>query len=157
MQGLPMFCPLSRQRVPNPLQTAPRNPCRRRLPSRTAPLFCLVTATFAGLLLAACANSEASHLPHPLMLPAEALATTAGNALYGARRGRVEAFVKANHPALMAEIGTGGGPLLEKAMDLAAVRPDMRPALRLRLQADQPLHAESPEALVIALMVHGGN
>lgn len=116
-------------------------------------------ALLAALLLAACAGGsgdDASHLPNPLSLPGQALGNAIGNGIYNARRGKVEAFVKANHPALIEEIRAGGGPLLTKAMVLAGVRPEMRPTLALRLKADIGLYLNSPEALVVALMVHGG-
>ncbi len=110
----------------------------------------------AALTLAACAGGDdASHLPSPLALPGQALGNAIGNGIYNARRGRVEAFVKANHPALIGEIRAGGGPRLARAMELAGVAPEMRPTLALRLRADIGLYENSPEALVVALMVHG--
>ena len=129
------------------------------MPTRKPPRRARPRALLAALLLAACAGGsgdDASHLPNPLSLPGQALGNAIGNGIYNARRGKVEAFVKANHPALIEEIRAGGGPLLTHAMALAGVRPEMRPTLALRLKADIGLYLNSPEALVVALMVHGG-
>ncbi len=127
------------------------------MPTRKPPRRARPRALPAALLLAACAGGDdGSHLPNPLSLPGQALGNAIGNGIYNARRGKVEAFVKANHPALIEEIRAGGGPLLTHAMALAGVRPEMRPTLALRLKADIGLYLNSPEALVVALMVHGG-
>ena len=107
------------------------------------------------ILLPAC-TPEASHIPNPVLLPGQAASTAVSNATYGARRARVSRHVAAHHPALMAEIAAGSGPHLTQAMDLARVKAADRPALIRRLQQDRALYAADPEALIVALMVHGG-
>lgn len=114
---------------------------------RTTPLLCIA--------LAAC-TTEARHIPNPLLLPGQAVSAAASNAAYGARRNRVKSHVTAHHATLMAEIDAGGGPHLSRAMHLARVPRDKRPSLIRRLQADRALYRADPEALTIALMVHGG-
>lgn len=109
----------------------------------------------AALGLSAC-SGEANHLGNPLLWPVTGAATAAENAAYQQRRGQVEVFVKTNHPALMAEIDAGGGPVLDEAMDLAGIPPGDRPARRLQLGGDRAIYADNPGALVVALMVYGG-
>ncbi|WP_435312889.1 hypothetical protein [Primorskyibacter sedentarius] len=106
-------------------------------------------------LVAACSN-EASHLPNPLLLPGQAIATGIGNARYNARRAQVSAHVAQHHSALIAEITVGGGPRMTEAMDRARVPEDRRPVLLRRLREDIVLYRADAEALVVALMVHGG-
>ena len=108
-----------------------------------------------ALGLAGC-TGEANHLGTPLLLPWYALTGTLQNGVHDRRRGEVELFVKSNHPALLEEIAAGGGPLLGEAMDLAGVPEPDRPTRLRQLQADLALHAGSPEALIVALMVYGG-
>lgn len=109
----------------------------------------------AALTLAGC-SGEANHLGNPLLWPFNAISATLDNAAYDSRRGPVELLVKTNHPALLQEIAAGGGPLLTEAMDLSGIPPADRPARIIQLQADLPLHTDSPEALITALMVYGG-
>ena len=106
-------------------------------------------------LLAAC-SGEANHLGNPLLLPVSGVTNALGNAAYQQRRGAVELFVKTNHPALVAEIIAGGGPVLDEAMTRARIPPTDRPARRLQLQGDAGLYQSNPGALVTALMVYGG-
>ncbi|WP_095588814.1 hypothetical protein [Actibacterium ureilyticum] len=106
-------------------------------------------------MLTACGR-EASHIPNPVLLPGQAVSTGIANAAYGARRARVARHVAVHHPTLMTEIAAGGGPKLSQAMDLARVRVADRPALIRRLQQDRALYAADREALIVALMVHGG-
>lgn len=108
-----------------------------------------------ALSLAACTGG-ANHLGNPLLWPVTALGSTAEQAAYTARRGEVERHVKTHHPALLAEIANAGGPLLETAMELAGIPPTDRATRRIQLRADLGLHAASPEALIVALMVYGG-
>ena len=114
--------------------------------------FCALPAC----LFAAACSTEANHLGNPLLWPVYAMSTGLENAAYNARRGEVELHVKTNHGALLTEIGAGGGPLIEVAMDLAGVPEADRHARLTQLRADLPLYTESPEALIVALMVYGG-
>ena len=109
----------------------------------------------AALALSGC-TGEANHLGNPLLWPFNAVGSAFGNSAYDNRRGAVELHVKTNHPTLLAEISAGGGPVLTEAMDLAAIPPEDRPTRIAQLQADLPLYRESPEALIVALMVYGG-
>ena len=118
--------------------------------------YILSPALLSILLSAACSTGEANHLGNPLLWPAMAVTNGIDNAFYDARRQKVEAHVAAHHPALMAEITAGGGVLLTTAMDLAKVAPARRPELVRVLQQDFALYQRDQEALVVALMVHGG-
>lgn len=69
--------------------------------------------------------------------------------------GAVEVLVKSNHPALIAEIDAGGGPLLTRAFDAAGVPEQDRPARTLQLQGNLGLYDANPGALVTALSVYG--
>lgn len=100
-------------------------------------------------------SQEANHLGNPLAWPFMGLSNAVQNATDGERRGRVEVFVKTNHPALIADIENGGGPVLSDAMDLALVADKDRDILALRLKSDLRLHRSNQEALIVALMVHG--
>lgn len=109
-----------------------------------------------ALTLAASCSGEANHLGNPLLWPLQAVTTGVENAIYDERRGAVEVQVKSNYPAILDEIAQGGGPALTEAMDLALIPIEDRPARIRQMQADLPLYADSPEALVVALMVYGG-
>ncbi len=100
-------------------------------------------ALLALLLAAGCGPG----LPFPSPLP--------GSAAEAERRGAVEVFVKANHPALSADIVAGGGPSLTRAFDIARVPAADRAARTLQLGADAGLYAANPGALVTALVVYG--
>ncbi|HGG06750.1 MAG TPA: hypothetical protein ENK28_14925 [Aliiroseovarius sp.] len=115
----------------------------------------LIPALISISLLAGCSNGEANHLGNPLTWPFGAISSGIENATYGAKRQKVEQFVSANHKALIGEIERGGGPRLDQAMDLAAIPTATRPGLRARLQSDIGIYRNDPEALVVALMVHG--
>ncbi|NSX55269.1 hypothetical protein [Parasulfitobacter algicola] len=112
----------------------------------------LLLPAVAGLL--GCTN-EASHVPNVLLLPGYAVSTAIENAAYYRKRDQVEVFVKNNHPSLINEILTGGGPLLQEAMKIARVPMSEREALLLELQENKNLYAENAEAMVVTLMVHG--
>lgn len=107
------------------------------------------------LMLSACDPSQPSHLGNPLLLPGQAISNSVQNAQYNTRRGQVEIFVKTNFDALIVDIDAGGGPTLTQAMDLARVQAPTRPILALRLKSDMAIYRKSPDALVVALMVHG--
>ena len=104
--------------------------------------------------LAAC-SGEANHLGNPLLWPVYAVSTGLENAVYNERRGQVEVIVKSNYPGILSEIEAGGGPVLTEAMDTALIPVADRPARLIQMKADLPLYRESPEALVVALMVYG--
>ncbi len=107
------------------------------------------------LVLAGCAGG-----PNPPGGPLDWGARTLGigprDGGSGARRGAVEVIVKSGHPAILAEIEAGGGPVLASAMDAARVPPQDRPARLLQLRADIGLYEVNPGALVAALMLYGG-
>lgn len=112
------------------------------------PLLCLV-------LTAACSN-EANHIGNPLLLPIAGVATLFENTVYNERRGKVEIFVKTNHPALIQDIISGGGPTLTQAMDLARIPAQDRETRIIQMQSDIGLYTTNLGALVTALMVFGG-
>jgi len=112
--------------------------------------------TFVFLSLVAGCSNEANHLGNPLLLPLNALGTSIGNAVYNERRGKVEIFVKTNHPALIADIQRGGGPTLTQAFDIADVPKPIRAPHTLQLQSDLALYSNNLDALVVAIMVVSG-
>ena len=110
---------------------------------------------FAFLLLAvtpAC-TSGANHLGNPLLLPFSGLGTAIGNASYNQTRGKVEVFVKTNHPALIADLRAGGGATLTQVFDIANVAQSIRAAHTLQLQSDLALYSNNLDALIVASMV----
>lgn len=104
--------------------------------------------------LAAC-SQDANHLGNPLLWPVYGLSAAIDNSIYGAKRGKVEVFVKSNHAVLIEEIGNKGGAYLQQAMDLSGVKMAERDALLLALYGDKALYIQSPDALVTTLMVYG--
>lgn len=111
-------------------------------------------ALFGLIVLAACGGA-ASHLPNPLLLPAQGLQTAIGNAAYNSRRGKLGAYVSAHHAPIMAQVRAGRGPQLDRALDLAGALPRRAEAVAA-LQADAERYDHDAEALIVALMVHGG-
>ncbi|SMX31350.1 hypothetical protein [Octadecabacter ascidiaceicola] len=109
--------------------------------------------TFVFLTLVAACSNEANHLGNPLLMPLNALGTRIGNAVYNERRGKVEVFVKSNHPALVADIQRGGGPMLTQAFEIANVPKPVRAPHTLQLQSDLALYSNNIEALIVAIMV----
>jgi len=105
----------------------------------------------ALMMLAACTGQT-----NNLAWPGLGVGNGIQNIVYDDRRGGVEVFVKTNHAALIREIRAGGGPTLSRAMDAARIAHAARPAATLRFQSDLALYNRSPDALVTALMVHGG-
>ena len=103
-------------------------------------------------LLTACTN-EANHIGNPVLLPLNALGSSLSNAVYGQRRGKVEVFVKSNHPALIADIQRGGGPTLTQVFDIADVPKPIRAEHTLQMQSDLALYSNNLDALVVAIMV----
>lgn len=107
----------------------------------------------AVCLLGGC-STEANHLGNPALLPFLAPSTGLGNAAYNQRRGAVEVFVKSNYTAILMDIANEGGPTLSQAMDIAGVPAADRPARFIQLRSDLALYQNSPDALVVALMVY---
>ena len=109
--------------------------------------------TFVFITLTAGCTGEANHLGNPLLLPFSGLSNAISNASYNEVRGKVELFVKTNHPALMTDIQRGGGATLEQAYDIAGAPNAIRPEHTLHLQSDRALYAANLEALIVAIMV----
>ena len=109
------------------------------------------------LILVAGCTREANHLGNPLLLPVNALTSVTENAIYNARRGRVEVAVKSRFPEVIADIRAGGGPAVTDAMDIAGIAQAERPARLLQLQGDIGIYEGNPGALVTALMVYGSS
>ena len=107
------------------------------------------------LPLAGC-SGEANHLGNLFTLPLSGLSTAAENAVYNERRGRVEVFVKTNHDVLLRQIAQGGGAELSEVMDIAGIPVGDRPARLIQMQGDLGLFRNSPDALIVSLMVYGG-
>ena len=103
-------------------------------------------------LTAACSN-EANHLGNPLLLPIRALGAGIDNAAYNQVRGKVEIFVKTNHPALISDLQRGGGPTLTEAFNIAEVPQAARAPHTLQMQSDLALYSSNLDALVVAIMV----
>ena len=70
-------------------------------------------------------------------------------------RAAVELAVKSDFPALIDEIGAGGGPLLTRAYDVARVPESDRAARTLALNSNLGVYAGSPDALIAALIAAG--
>ena len=107
---------------------------------------------FVLVVLAGCTSNPANP-GQPLFGGFDAAETAA----YTARRAEVELFVKSNHPALIGQIGNGGGPLVDQAMAIAGVPASERPARAIQMQGDLSVYANSPGALVNALMVYSSS
>jgi len=114
-----------------------------------------VFLSLTSLGLGACTNG-ANHIGNPLLLPVNALGNSIGNAIYSEKRGKVEVFVKTNHPALIADIQRGGGPTLTQAFYIADVPQSIRAEHTLQLQSDLALYSNNLEALVVAIMIVSG-
>lgn len=106
----------------------------------------------APLALAACASGWS---PSAVLMPGLEIGAASQEPDYAARRGATELAVKSSWPAIVAEIGAGGGPALTAAMDAARVPAADRPTRLYQLAQEQGTYAQSPETLVSALMVWG--
>lgn len=113
-----------------------------------------IPALIALCLTTACTGG-ANHLGNPILWPIGAVSTGVENATYGAKRRKVSAHVHANFATLIGEIMAGSGSKLAQGMDLARVPNGERAALRALLKSDIAIYQGDPEALVVALMVHG--
>lgn len=120
---------------------------------KTALVFLGPSMAALMVALSACTPGGANHTGNPVAWPFEAARTGIQNQIYNTKRGAVEVFVKSNHPALIEDIRTGGGPRLTEAYDLAEVPATAREFHSLRLQSELPLYAANPGALVVAIMV----
>ena len=67
----------------------------------------------------------------------------------------LEVYVKTNHAALVDDVAAGGGPTLDRAMDLAGIPESDQPTRALQLRTDAGLYDASPGALVTALTIYG--
>lgn len=103
-------------------------------------------------LLTGCATGP-NHLGNPLTLPFRAVAGGVDNAAYNRTRGQVEIFVKTNHPAIITDLESGGGPTLTQAFDLAQVPIAIRAPHTLQMQSDLQLYRANLGATVVAIMV----
>ncbi|WP_116599161.1 hypothetical protein [Primorskyibacter marinus] len=108
-----------------------------------------------GLCLLAGCSPGASHLPNPLSLPGQAVATGLENAAYNARRARLAWYVQHHHAQIIDEIAAGTGPRISTAMELARVPAHRQHELLTRLREDIALYRKDAAAFVVALMVHG--
>lgn len=115
----------------------------------------IATRLVAALVLSGCAPG-ASHLGNPLTLPARAIGASLGNASYDARRARVSDHVIRTQAQILAGARAGGGPALSQAMHLAAVPAARRAALIAEITRGAAHYATDAEALLVAIMVHGG-
>ncbi|WP_296420516.1 hypothetical protein [Pseudooctadecabacter sp.] len=104
------------------------------------------------VVLSAC-SSQPNHLGNPLLWPVNAVSNAFGNANYAATRGKVEVFVKTNHPALVADLRAGGGPALTQAFDIAQTPQPVRGPHTLQMQSDLSLYETNIAALITAIMV----
>jgi len=121
---------------------------------RPLPRFARPGAIVLPLLLAACSTDPGRPAaPFPVL---GALFSPVNDPAARAERGALEVLVKANHPALMAQIIAGGGPTLTRALDAAGVPANDRPARIIQLQSNAGLYQASPSALIAALAVYGG-
>jgi len=102
--------------------------------------------------LPAC-DSHTNHLGNPLVWPIHAATNAVQNANYGQTRAQVEIFVKTNHPALIADLRTGGGATLTQAFDLAQTPAPVRAQHTLQMQSDLALYQSNLAALITAIMV----
>ena len=103
---------------------------------------------FIPLCVAAC-----TPLSGPAFWPTSGAGATTG-AMAG-QQSAVETFVKTNHPLLMSEIISGGGPTIDQAMELAGVPMQDRATRLIQLRSDAPLYQSAPGALVAALTLYG--
>lgn len=106
----------------------------------------------APLALAACTGGWT---PSAVLMPGLEIGAATQDADYAARRGATELAVKGAWPGIAQEIAAGGGPALTAAMDAARVPASDRPTRLYQLAQEAGTYAQSPEALIAALMVWG--
>lgn len=99
---------------------------------------------FVFLMLAAGCVAPATFLGNPLNV-------NPGSA----NRGEVEVFVKSNHPALIRDLQSGGGPTLTQAYSIAGVPENARDVQTLRLQSNLALFNANVTALSLAIAAGG--
>lgn len=83
------------------------------------------------------------------------LTDPAEQAIYQDRRAAVELVVKSNFDAVIADIGTGGGPALTEAFDVAGIPIEDRATRAYQLNTDLGLYVGNPGALITAIMIYG--
>jgi len=102
------------------------------------------------IILAGCTSGP---LPvvFPVVLPTVSPAITAEEQ----RRANVELIVKGQFPEILADIQSGGGPVLTSAFDAAGVPDEDRATRAFQLSNDIALYADGPGALVTAILLYG--
>lgn len=113
-----------------------------------------------GVVMIGC--SGPSHLPAPWELPGAVLGNAIDNATYGARRGRVVAYLTENASVLRSELAVGAGIHNDRVMDLAGIPLDRRQVVNAEFRASPNIYlGKSPaeildiEAVTVLLMVNG--
>ena len=71
------------------------------------------------------------------------------------RRAAVEVIVKTRFAEILADIQSGGGPVLTEAFDAAGVPDGERATRAFQLNNDLGLYVESPGALATAISLYG--
>lgn len=102
------------------------------------------------LMLGACAAA-----PVTLRNPFTGSEVTIDPQGYAERRAQVELAVKSEFTVLLADIRSGGGPVLTAAFDAAAVPLDERAARTVQLQGDIGVFDNNPDALISQLLLFG--
>ena len=102
------------------------------------------------MILSGC-NSGPLPVVFPVVLPTVSPAVTADEQ----RRADIELIVKGQFPAILADIQSGGGPVLTTAFDAAGVPDQDRATRAFQLNNDIGLYADSPGALVTAIALYG--
>ena len=120
----------------------------------------LTLSLIAAGLLASCNSKDASHIPPIWEIPGAVIGGGIENAVYGAKRKRVEAHVSANFDAIIADMRSGSGPALARAFELAGVTEAKHDELIADILGNPDIYLEGPPAqnienLVVAFMVHG--
>ncbi len=114
----------------------------------------------AVVLLTGCASREASHLPPVWQIPGAVIGGGIENAVYGAKRKRVEAHVSANFNVLLTDMRNGSGPALTRAFELSGVNESKRDELIADILGHPDIYLVGPpaqniERVVVAFMVYG--
>lgn len=102
------------------------------------------------LLLTGCTSG-----PIPLFIPIILPSAVPSQSAEDPTQAAVERIVKGGFPAILSDIQSGGGPILSEAFDAAGVPQSDRATRVIQLNNDLPLYAESPGALVTAILLYG--
>ncbi len=76
------------------------------------------------LLLIGCSSNDSSHLPSIFQLPGAIIGSSVENAIYNAKRRKVEAYVAQHYLAIRQDVLNGGGKSLDGALDTAGEKTD---------------------------------